>query len=280
MEMSTDPESPGPDFDGLAPLEPLPHLPAPVPAPKDIWKPRDLLLFLGFMPVALVVSRLMVLMGYAMLRPFAGWRETTDAAQSETVFMLIEQCLFYLLIVFFLFLLAKLGHGQPFWKSVGWKKPSLKLVVGCLLGGAALAIIVNLAMLAQPDSQDFPLEKLFNSVIACYAIGAFAIAVAPFVEELVFRGLLFAVVERGAGTVVAVIVSAVLFAGLHVPEYWPARRHIAMILVVGLVFSSVRGATGSLTPGILMHLGYNSLLLTGLFFSTPHFRDTQGVVFR
>ena len=49
-----------------------------------------------------------------------------------------------------------------------------------------------------------------------------------------------------------------------------------MILVVGMVFSLARGITGSLAPSIILHIGYNSLIMTGLFFSTQHFRTASG----
>jgi hypothetical protein len=145
-------------------------------------------------------------------------------------------------------------------------------LAGYLAGGAGLAVAVTLALSVRPDSQKFPLEQLFNSRSAAYAIGAFAISLAPVVEELVFRGLLFAVFERAAGMSFAVVTTGVLFAALHVPEYWHAWHHIILILAVGMVFSFARGATGSLTPSIFLHIGYNFLIVSGLFVSTQHFR--------
>ena len=97
------------------------------------------------------------------------------------------------------------------------------------------------------------------------------------VEELVFRGLLFAIFERAVGLRFAVVTTAVLFAGLHVPEYWHAWNHMFMILVVGMVFSLARGTTGSLTPSIILHIGYNFLIMAGLFFSTQHFHAVSGI---
>ena len=250
----------------------------PVPAltPKEIWKPRDLLLFVAFIPFALLACKLVVLIGYAALGPLTGRHVKVDLVQTETVFLLIQQCVFYVLILVFLFLLARLQHQQPFWKSVGWKNPQPKQVVGYLAGGAVLAGAVSLALALRPDTQGFPLEKLFDSRTASFAIGAFAITFAPLVEELVFRGLLFAILEGAVGLRFAVVATAVLFAGLHVPEYWHAWNHLIMILIVGLVFSLARGATGSIAPSIMLHIGYNSLIMTGLFFSTQHFRAGSG----
>jgi len=274
--MQDDPENLSREASGT-PTESLPpQFPVLALAPREIWKWRDLLLFVAFLPFALVTSTLVVLMGYAVLRPFAGWHAPVDLARRQPVFLLILQCVFYVFVLGFLFLLARLQHQQPFWKSLGWRRPTARQVAGYLLGGGGLAIAVSMALAIGPDVQDFPLEKLFNSRTASFAIGVFAISVAPVVEELIFRGLLFAVFERAAGMRFAVVTTAVLFAGLHVQEYWPAWHHMLMILVVGLVFSLARGMTGSLTPSILLHIGFNSSIMTGLYFSTQHFRAVGG----
>jgi len=274
VNMPGEPENFPPDAGDLPPEAPTSptQLPLPLLAPREIWKPRDLLLFIGFIPFALVAAKFAVLIGYVGMKPFMGWRLKVDAVQADTVFLLIQQCVFYVFILGFLFLLAKLQHRQPFWKSLGWKKPTPGQVAGYLAGGGGLAVAVSLALLVRPDVQGFPLEQLFSSRTACYAIGVFAIAVAPVVEELVFRGLLFAILERAVGLRFAVLATAALFAGLHVPEYWHAWNHMLMILAVGMVFSLARGITGSLAPSVMLHIGYNSLMITALFFSTQHFR--------
>ena len=274
--MLDDTENLSPEASGWPSEGRPPQPPAPLLAPREIWKPRDLLLFVVFIPFALVVSKLVVLIGYVVLRPFTGWHVRVDLVESDTVFLLIQQCVFYVFVLGFLFLLAKLQHQQSFWKSLGRKKPTTMQVAGYLAGGGVLAVAVSLALSMRPDTQGFPLEKLFNSRTASFAIGAFAICVAPVVEELVFRGLLFAIIERAVGMRFAVVITAFLFAGLHIPEYWHAWNHLVMILVVGLVFSLARGITGSLAPSIILHIGYNSLMMAGLFFSTQHFRTASG----
>jgi len=273
--MAVEPENISTEAGGSLPQS-LPPQPPVLPlAPRQIWTLRDLLLFVAFIPMALLVSKFVVLIGYAALRPFTKWHAPAELVQSDTLFLLIMQCVFYVFILGFLFLLAKLQHQQPFWKSLGWTKPTARQVAGYLAGGSGLAVAVSLALLVRPDTQGFPLEKLFSSRTASFAIGAFAISIAPVVEELVFRGLLFAIFERLLGLHYAVVMTAVLFAGLHAPEYWHAWNHLLMILGVGVVFSLARGITGSLAASTILHIGYNSLIVTGLFVSTQHFRMTS-----
>jgi membrane protease YdiL (CAAX protease family) len=261
-----------------------PEILAPRPAaplvPREIWTLRDLLLFLGFIPFALLASNLLLFIGYVTLRPFAGWRTPVESLPSNTFFLLILQSLFYFFILGYLVLLARIQHHQLFWRSLGWKKPTGGQVLAYLAGGGVLAIVIVLAPPLLPDAEAFPLEQLFTSRAASYAIGAFAIGVAPVIEELVFRGLLFAIFERAVGVRFAIAITAVLFAGLHVPEYWHAWNHVLMILLVGGVFSLARGRSGTLTPSILLHVGYNASMMTSLFFTTQHFRVLESLLAR
>ena len=144
---------------GGAPGESFPP-PPPFPLPRDIWKFRDLLLFVAFIPFALMVSGLGVFVAYTALRPFSGWPVKMGELQSNTIFLLIQQSFFYLFILGFLFLLAKLGHRQSFWRSLGWRKPTIREVGGYLAGGVGLALAATLALSLRPDVQEFPLEKL------------------------------------------------------------------------------------------------------------------------
>jgi len=137
----------------------------------------------------------------------------------------------------------------------------------------ALAILIQFAPTLLPSSQEFPLQKLFNSPASGYAIAAFAILLAPFMEELIFRGLLFAFLERLTGVAMAVAGTALLFAALHVSQYWGAWNHVALITLVGVCFSIVRGVTGSVTPGYILHTAYNATLIAGLFWQTNYFRS-------
>jgi hypothetical protein len=95
-------------------------------------------------------------------------------------------------------------------------------------------------------------------------------------EEMIFRGILFGIFESQSGLVFAIVTTAILFGGLHVPEYWGAWNHMLLIFVVGLVFSIARGLSGSLAPSVFLHVGYNGSMMLALFVSTAHFRNLTG----
>jgi hypothetical protein len=251
---------------------------APPDAAASLWTLRNLALFLAFSLIAFFCSNLCVLTGYALLKPWMGWHLSDRALGENPFFLIALQSVFYLFIFLYLYLLVVINHRQPFWKAMAWRQPTLKQTLACLAAGMVLAAAVLLAPPLLPEAREFPLERLFSSPAAGYAVGSFAVLVAPLLEELVFRGFLFRVFEHRVGLLFAVLVTAILFAGLHIPEYWGAWNHALLILVVGLVFSLARGLTGSLAPSVILHTAYNTCMVAGLYFTTQHFRTLQGML--
>ena len=80
-------------------------------------------------------------------------------------------------------------------------------------------------------------------------------------DWMVFRGVVFKVVEDVYAASLAVPVTTVLFAGLHLSQLgsnWPA---FLVILGVGYVLTLVRQRTGSVISSIIMHTTYNATIL-------------------
>jgi membrane protease YdiL (CAAX protease family) len=252
----------------------------PTDAAAGLWTLRNLVIFLAFSFVAFFCSNQCVLAGYELLKPRMGWHLSDRALGENPFFLIALQSVFYLFILLYLYLLVAINHRQPFWKAMAWRQPTFKQTLTCLGGGIVLAAVVLLAPPLLPETREFPLQRLFSSAAAGYAVGSFAILVAPPLEELVFRGFLFRIFEHRVGLRCAVLATAMLFAGLHVPEYWGAWNHALLILVVGLVFSFARGLTGSLAPSVILHAAYNTCMIAGLYFTTQHFRTLQGILTR
>lgn len=256
---------------------PLAATPVPASTP-EIWTLRDLFFFLAFAAVWLLLSPALAYVGYLALRPLMGWSASPRDLANNAFFAVISQTIFYGPLLGYIYLLVVVRYGQPFWRGLAWQKPRPRQALAYLLGGTLLALGVLFAPSLLPESESFPLERLFSSPAAGYAIGGFAILVAPFMEEVIFRGVLFAIFERQAGLRFAVLVTAALFGAIHIPEYWQAWNHVLMILLVGVAFSLARGMTGSLAPSVILHVGYNVGVMAGLFFSTQHFRTLQVLV--
>ena len=274
MIFEQDPES---EIIAQTPTESQPTFEANPRLPREPWRLRDLLIFILFIPVALVISNIAVAVGYAVLAPVVGWTTPLLKLQTNAIFLLTLQFVFYILLFAYIYFLVAIFYGKPFWEGLKWQKLSGHNTVRFLLGGILLSLVIMIIPPFLPEKKGFPLEKLFNSPASAYAVAAFAVLIAPFMEELLFRGLLFAFFEKHGGLTFAVVSTALLFAGLHIPEYWGAWDHVVMILIVGIVFSLVRGATRSVTPSYILHLAYNGTLMLLLYLQTQHFHKFPGV---
>ncbi len=248
-------------------------------APSFPWTVRNLLILIVCGVLALIAANFLTLAGYGALRPIMGWRTPPGDLRDNTLFLLTLQTVFYALLLTTFYLFVAVNYRLPFWTTLKWRRPSPRLLWRYLPAGMLLALIVQFAPPLLPDREDFPLTRLFTSPLAGYAIGAFAILIAPFMEELIFRGILFLFFENLVGPRFAILATAVLFASLHVPEYWAAWNHVLLILFVGLVFSLARGLTGRLAPSVLLHVAYNAALMAGLYAQTEGFR-TLGLLVR
>ena len=88
-----------------------------------------------------------------------------------------------------------------------------------------------------------------------------AIAIAPMVEEFVFRFFLYGVVKRYAGRFVGLAANSVLFAAVHAhaPSAVP-------LFVLGACFTIAYEWSGSILVSMTMHALFNSLTLVALAF--------------
>lgn len=91
----------------------------------------------------------------------------------------------------------------------------------------------------------------------------FALAVVPAVcEELLFRGYLFAALERSTSGGRAIWVSALLFGLFHVVVGSPASpERFLPSAFLGLVLGWLAWYSGSVLPGMVLHFFHNGLLL-------------------
>ena len=126
--------------------------------------------------------------------------------------------------------------------------------------GVILALAVLGASTLFPNPQESPIEKLIKVPLTAFLFAALGVLVAPFVEEVVFRGFLYPVVERRIGKTGALVTTALLFSGVHVSQLWGSWPAIILITVVGFTLSSVRAQTDALLPSFIIHFPYNSTI--------------------
>jgi membrane protease YdiL (CAAX protease family) len=77
------------------------------------------------------------------------------------------------------------------------------------------------------------------------------------------------------GRFLAVLATSLAFAMVHSEQLGQAWGPLLVLFVVGLVLTITRVVTRSVTPGLLIHVGYNFMLFGVLYVGTDHFRHLE-----
>lgn len=153
---------------------------------------------------------------------------------------------------------TKVGK-RPFWRTLGWGwHPRFKWfhAVGLAFMMLGLAFLLE-KLLPHKETDMERILKLGLSVRIMVAL--LAVLTAPLIEEVVYRGVIFSSVEGLWGGRAAIVVSTLIFALVHVPQYWGSWAANAAILSLSLALTLLRYRTGSLLPCVATHLVYNAI---------------------
>lgn len=153
---------------------------------------------------------------------------------------------------------TKVGR-RPFWQTLGWGWiPQFKMVHA--IGLAFLMFGVAILSERLLPHRETDLEKFLKMGMGIRVmVAALAVMTAPLIEEIVYRGVIYSSVEGLMGKPAAVIFVTLLFALVHVPQYWGSVASIAAILSLSFVLTLLRAWTGKLLPCVATHLVYNGI---------------------
>jgi uncharacterized protein len=134
------------------------------------------------------------------------------------------------------------------------------LAVGVLLQVVSIGLIELLGVVsADGIDEQQAAETVSNSQGPELVFVVLGVALlAPVVEELLFRGLLLRSLLRRTTPVLAVVISSVVFAAVHLLD--PSTAPLMAPLLLLAVVSGIRAVrTGDLSQSILLHVGFNLL---------------------
>lgn len=152
---------------------------------------------------------------------------------------------------------------RPFWKSLEFEWPkNVGPVAGGLISLLVAIVLLVLAWLVTSywGGSKTQLDLLIESSMpARFATAFVALATAPLVEELIYRGVLYPAIEKAAGVAVAVVTVSLLFAGVHVFQYFNNIAVIIVITLLSFTLTLARAYTGKLLPSFIIHLVFNGI---------------------
>jgi sodium transport system permease protein len=143
--------------------------------------------------------------------------------------------------------LRRLGVRRFSPRAVGWMAASV--------GAYLLFAGVYVAIFGEPEQED--IAEGFGALPVQILLIAIA---APISEEVLFRGMLFGGLRRRLPRIAAALISALVFGALHALTGLSA---VPPLIAFGFILALLYERTGSIVPGILLHMLNNSVALLG-----------------
>jgi membrane protease YdiL (CAAX protease family) len=224
------------------------------------------------LPVAILFFGTTHIFGYS-LQGLASNRGEFDRFVYDPRVGLPIQLLSYVVLLFLMvgIVRARTGVDGVFFQSLSWRWPR-STWPGFLLAGVILQVLVTVISARLPIPPSLPIEKFFQTPTYAYLMGGFSILVAPFMEEVFFRGFLYASLARVAGMAASVSLTSVAFMLVHGAQLSFSWAALLPIFIVGLVLTLVRARTRSLAASMLMHASYNATLFLIILIRSGGFR--------
>jgi len=156
--------------------------------------------------------------------------------------------------------------GRGALASLGWRPSAASGIAVAMFTGCALSLVYLLILVqASPPAEGQQWGPLATAALSggwqriLWAI--LALALAPPIEEFIFRGVLLSGLSSAIGIRTAALIVTVVFVMVHATEtlgYWPAWVGLGLLASAVILF---RIKTESLLPAVAVHTGYNLVLV-------------------
>jgi uncharacterized protein len=273
----------------LAPESPQAHLAASISpgylGPIDPRLPDDLRVPWGWLDllflVAVAISGTFVV-SLLLIKAFAifglSFRHVQNDAGDKNLFLILNQGL--LSVVLLAYLATQMRHSfhAPFWRTIGWRPletghtPRAAAYLGLILSGFMLAILVTFSSAVFKAPKQTPIEQFFQDRRSALLLMSMAVLLAPVLEETIFRGYIYPVIARSFGVNTSILVTGTLFGLLHASQLWGGWAQIALLVLVGIVFTYARARTHTVVASYVLHVSYNSCLFLGFLVASHGLR--------
>ena len=244
--------------------------PVSVIPPRDpVWSGWDVLLIALLTILTLVVMELLTVVG---ARLFVYRHSSFGDVAQKPMLALLGEFLSYIAVAIYMVMLVEGKYHVRFWQAIRWNwKGSATLK---LLGLGVLTVALDLLSRYLPMPKTTPFDQFFAHPRDAYLMAAFAVTVGPLMEELFFRGFLYPVLALRTGVVAGVLLTSLPFGLIHYLQYksWAA---VLVITLVGVVLTTVRAVTKSVSASFLVHVGYNGTLMLLAAAATDGFRHME-----
>jgi uncharacterized protein len=285
-----------------SPDPPLFHAYAQPPVRRFVRIPNfgHLLLLSLLIIVALAITTAILAADYALVTHF-----NHSAAQSfknlstNLGLNLASEVILYLVTFGFSLFVFPMIWNESLFAGLQWRGAvalsKFRRLAAMALGCFGLAVLDQVLM---PGPANSPIEKMINSTGAAWMMFAFGVTMAPFFEEMFFRGFILPalctacdwIAEKMKHTlprpldanghpqwslpamIIASVLTSIPFAGLHVEQQGHSLGPFLLLIVVSLILCTVRLKFKSLAASTLVHASYNFFIFSLTLAVTGGFR--------
>src|SRR5690242_1695474 len=251
--------------------------------PEDIrvpWGIGDLVFFIVFAVVATFVIGLLVVGAFVAF----GVKITAleQAGRDQALVSIVAQVIIDFALLGYLALQIRLKFREPFWQTIGWRKldsgiiPRSFAYAGLVFAGVVISFLVDAASNLHPPKGNLPIDAIYQDRLSAFLFLLMAVLLAPLVEETIFRSYIYPAIAKSWGVVVSVLITGALFGLLHGFQLGGALWQIALLVIVGIIFTWIRATARTVMASYCMHVGYNSFLFVGFLVSTHFLRTIPG----
>jgi len=165
--------------------------------------------------------------------------------------------------------------GRGFLYNAGLRRGGrsvMEVFVVPALAGLFFAVVSSAIIWLRHTQPVTPLSEVIEATTSTFLFAIFlvmAILIAPLIEEIIFRGYFFHVISRARGERFAIYVISLVFAFLHVGQYWGDWAAIAMVMLLGFALTILRARTATTLASIVTHYVYNAgVTIVPFYFSS------------
>jgi membrane protease YdiL (CAAX protease family) len=227
---------------------------------------------------------------------------TVQKAVTDVHYTLGSEAILYLITLIACLLFFPLIWHKGFFAGIQWNgTTALKLRRRLFVIASVCFALALTNGLLLPGPKDAPIDKIFRAPGAAWLLFGFGVTLAPFFEELFFRGFLLPALctafdwvhektahapvrpldENGqpqwslAAMVIASIATSAPFAGMHAAQTGYSWGPFVLLIGVSLVLCWARLSTRSLAASVIVHASYNFLLFFLMMLGTGGFRHLE-----
>jgi uncharacterized protein len=227
---------------------------------------------------------------------------TLQGTATEIHYTLGSELLIYLFTFIGCLIVFPLFWHRSLFAGLQWNGATALRLRWRLVGAAFVCFLLALLnSVILPGPKNTPIEDIFREPGAAWLLFVFGISIAPFFEEMFFRGFLLPalatacdwIAEKITNTsprpleenghprwsfpamAIAAVLTSLPFAGMHAAQTGYSLGPFLLLVGVSLVLCTVRLWTRSLAASTLVHACYNCMLFSIMLIGTQGFRHME-----